>query len=70
MSDKLEFRILRMKDVMKVTGLSRSAIYQKVADDQFPKQIKLGERAAGWLSDEVIGWLNSQITMSRSEQGL
>jgi len=69
-SDKLEFRILRMKDVMKVTGLSRSAIYQKVSIGLFPKQIKLGERATGWLSDEVTGWLNQQITVSRANQGL
>lgn len=70
MNEKHECKILRMKDVVKVTGLSRSAIYQKVANNQFPKQIKLGARAAGWLFDEVIGWLNHQITASRVNQGL
>lgn len=70
MNDKLECRILRMKDVVKVTGLSRSAIYQKVSTGLFPRQIKLGERATGWLSHEVTGWLNQQITVSRANHGM
>lgn len=61
-------KIMRMKEVIKTTGLSRSAIYQKVSVGQFPQQIKLGERAVGWLDDEVSGWLKKQISMSRSGQ--
>ncbi len=63
-------KMIRMKGVIEATGLSRSAIYQKVAAGQFPKQVKLGERSVGWLVDEVVGWLNKQISMSRSEQRL
>lgn len=70
MSNQGGFKILRMKDVVQITGLSRSAIYQKVACNQFPKQIKLGARATGWLLDEVICWLNGQIAMSRAERGV
>lgn len=63
-------KVLRMKGVVEMTGLSRSAIYKKVADNQFPRQIKLGARASGWLLDEVTGWLNNQIAISRAEQSL
>lgn len=70
MNDKLECRILRMKDVVKVTGISRSGIYQKVSAGAFPRQIKLGERATGWLAHEVSNWLNQQITASRTNQGM
>jgi prophage regulatory protein len=70
MSNQSGVKILRMKDVVQITGLSRSAIYQKVACNQFPKQIKLGVRATGWLLDEVICWLNNQIAISRAKQGL
>ena len=63
-------KVLRMKGVMDMTGLSRSAIYKKVADNQFPRQIKLGARASGWLFDEVAGWLNNQVAISRPGQGL
>jgi prophage regulatory protein len=54
-----------MNDVIGFTGLSRSAIYQKIACNQFPKQISLGARAVGWLLDEVNGWVENQIKISR-----
>ena len=43
-------RILRIKTVLQMTGLSRSTLYRKVQRGEFPKQIKLSERCAGWRS--------------------
>lgn len=63
-------KIMRMKGVVELTGLSRSSIYQKIACNQFPKQVRLGARAVGWLHDEVNGWLDHQITVSRLGQEL
>jgi prophage regulatory protein len=53
-------KILRLKEVQDMTGLSRSAIYQLIARGQFPKQIKLSIRAAGWRSREVQEWIDSR----------
>jgi len=39
--------LLRRKSVESRTGLSRSAIYQKMANGHFPKPISLGPRAVG-----------------------
>jgi len=64
-NNKRGLKVLRAKDVVEMTGLSRSSIYQKVTCDQFPKQIKLGARAAGWIRDEVVDWLDHQIKISR-----
>jgi len=50
-------RILRMKDVLLKTGLSRSTIYNYIAAGNFPKQIKLGERAMGFYEHDVDTWL-------------
>ena len=36
-------RFLKLKEVMQKTALSRSAIYRKMNDDEFPKSINLGE---------------------------
>ncbi|MCZ2155763.1 MAG: AlpA family phage regulatory protein [Bryobacterales bacterium] len=55
-----------MGDVISQTGLSRSAIYQKIACNQFPKQVPLGARAVGWLLDEVNGWVEHQVKVSRA----
>ena len=57
--------ILRLKDVMQRIGLSRSTIYQRVSEGNFPKPISLGDRAIGWLESEVDGWLHRRIEQSR-----
>jgi prophage regulatory protein len=50
-------KILRLPQVCGLTGLGRSVIYQMEADLRFPKRIKLGTRAVGWLEQEVHAWL-------------
>ena len=60
--------ILRLRDVMARTGLSRSTIYQKMSEDEFPHSINLGERAIGFVSDEIDEWIQSRIDLSRSAQ--
>lgn len=53
--------ILRMPVVMERTGLSRSAIYQRIAQENFPRPIPLGRRAVGWLEADVEKWLERCI---------
>ena len=57
-----EDRFLRMPEVRSITALSRAHIYLLISKDEFPKQYKLGERAAGWLESEVLAWMNSKIS--------
>ena len=59
-------KILRRKQVEARTGLSRSTIYQRVADGNFPKPVNLGARAVGWIEAEVDTWLSAQVERSRS----
>jgi len=54
-------RFIRLNEVKKRTGLSRSSIYQFIANGKFPKQIKLGERAVAWTENEIQEWMDSQI---------
>ena len=42
-----------------MTGLSRATIYRKMRKGQFPKPLKLGDRAVRWRQSEVEGWLAS-----------
>ena len=49
-------KIYRLPDVMTLTGLSRSSIYLRISEQQFPKPIKLGRRAVGWPEDTIIAW--------------
>jgi len=52
--------ILRRRDVEARTGLSRSTIYAYIANGTFPKQVKLGPRAAGWYQSEIDEWIESR----------
>lgn len=57
--------VLRLPAVKSRTGLSRSSIYLRMAQGNFPKPINLGDRAVGWLEAEIDEWLQQQIKASR-----
>jgi len=62
--------ILRRKQVEARTGLSRSTIYLRIQEGTFPKPISLGERAVGWVENEIEAWLASRIENRDSAQGV
>jgi prophage regulatory protein len=59
--------VLRLPAVKARTGLARSTIYERIARNEFPAQVKLGARASGWLASEVDAWLAQRIAESRGE---
>jgi prophage regulatory protein len=58
--------ILRLPAVKARTGLSRSSIYQHVADGSFPRPVSLGARAVGWVESDIESWISRKITESRA----
>lgn len=48
--------ILRLPDVMRLTGLGRSTIYRLLAAGQFPSPVQLSVRAVGWRRSDVDHW--------------
>ncbi|WBU39889.1 AlpA family transcriptional regulator [Marinobacter alkaliphilus] len=54
-------RILRLRNVMKKTGLARSTIYKYIDAGTFPKPIDLGGRSVGWVDSEIDGWIADKI---------
>ena len=62
------------REVVERTGLSDTTIYAKLTrnpkrpadyDPTFPRPIRLGARAVGWLEHEIDGWLKSRIEQRR-----
>lgn len=49
--------MLRLPQVLERTGLSRSTTYAMISDGVFPKPIKLGKRAVGWIESDIAEWL-------------
>ena len=63
--------LIRLKQVIARTGLSKSTIYDKINpkslrhDPSFPKQITLGVGSVGWVVSEVDAWIGSRISLNR-----
>lgn len=58
--------LLRLPRVREITGLSRSSIYRLAQAGDFPRPIKLGQRASAWSAEEVQGWIAARVIASRS----
>lgn len=57
-------RILRLKDLIERTKLSRATLYTLMASDQtFPKKIKLTARSIGFLESEVNAWIEARVQL-------
>ena len=50
-------RIVRLPEVMQLTGLSKTVIYRRMKRSEFPGTVDLGGRAVGWRLRDVAGWL-------------
>ncbi len=59
--------MLRMKEVAKRTGLSKSTIYNKLDpasphhDPQFPTRVRLTKSTVAFLESEIEAWLEQKI---------
>lgn len=64
----MSLKLLRINQVLEITGLGRSTVYNYVAKKTFPEPIKLGQRSSAWIESEVNAWIESRIELSRGEQ--
>ena len=53
-------RLIRLKEVLGLTGLSRSTVYRKKRVGTFPESVQLGERVVAWWEAEVREWMASR----------
>ena len=59
--EELQMKILRLKEVLARTGLGRSSVYKFIAEGVFPKPVSLGDRAVGWVEEEIDSWIKERI---------
>ena len=53
-------RLLKRKEVETLVGLSRSAIYAAMARGNFPRPLRVGQRAVRWSEADIESWLASR----------
>lgn len=58
--------MLRLDEVMKITGLSRSTLYALIKRGEFPQQVPLGPRMVRWKSTDVDSWVAAKIAQAEA----
>ncbi|EDW2284004.1 TPA: AlpA family transcriptional regulator [Salmonella enterica] len=56
-----KFRLLRMSEVISLTGLPKSTIYLKIKNKEFPNQVPIGTRSVAWVEEEINDWIEKNI---------
>lgn len=69
MDIKYNQKLIRLPAVIERTGLPRSTIYRKIAQNLFPQQIRISERSVGWLESEINDWIEYKVQFSKNETG-
>lgn len=54
-------KLVRLPEVIERTSLSRSTIYEMMAQGRFPRPVKLNLRSNGWVEAEINDWLESRV---------
>ncbi|MGD9949326.1 MAG: helix-turn-helix transcriptional regulator [Desulfobulbus sp.] len=57
-------RFLRLGDVLERTALSRSTVYKKIQEGDFPPPVKVGLRASRWKETSVNQWINEKVNQT------
>ena len=60
--------LLRLSEVIELSGLSKSAIERMVRADSFPRPLRVGPRSTRWLERDVRHWLISQYDPAVSHE--
>lgn len=53
-------RIVRIGEVQKLTGLSRTTIWRYEKTGNFPARVPLGPSAVGWRLSEIEAWISAR----------
>lgn len=54
-------RLIKLKEVLHITGLSRSTVYRFMSAGGFPMKVELGGNSVAWVKSEVEEWISEKI---------
>jgi prophage regulatory protein len=58
--------LIRLKQVLARTGMSRSTIYSYMRDGRFPEPVSISTRCVAWIEAEVDRWISDRIATHRN----
>ena len=56
-------RLLRLPEVLRTTGLSRSTLYRQMQAGKFPEAVKISAHASGWAQSEIQDWIRKRMAL-------
>ncbi|MCQ9423421.1 AlpA family transcriptional regulator [Pseudomonas sp. LJDD11] len=65
MPDEIEF--IKLPEVLRLTGVGTTKLYDMVKTGVFPAQVKLGERSVAWIKAEVLEWNRDRVALARKQ---
>ena len=54
-------QFLRRQEVVRVTGIPTSTMYELIARGDFPRPVRLTPRLVGWDAEEILRWQKGRI---------
>ncbi len=66
--NKYRYRILRIRDVVSICGLSPTSLWRRERAGHFPKKIDLGGGSKGWLENEIYQWVEDRVAARDENQ--
>jgi prophage regulatory protein len=54
-------RLLRRSEVEDQVALKRSAIYELMSENKFPKPVRVAGRAVRWRQSDIAAWISEQV---------
>jgi prophage regulatory protein len=62
-SYRAPIRLLRLAQVLNVTGLGKTPIYELQAEGDFPMRVKITSHSVGWVEEDVQAWLARRVAL-------
>jgi prophage regulatory protein len=53
-------RLMRYPEVVKATGLSRTTIWRRVAQGEFPKRVQISDGVVGFYQKDIEAFIKSR----------
>jgi len=56
-NDRRYDRLIRLPEVLSRTGLSRTTIWRKMGNGQFPRSVQVSANIVAWYESDIAAWI-------------
>lgn len=60
-------RLIRVPEVLRRIGLSRTTMYELIKEGRFPDKITISSRSVAFVESEIDAWIEQTIQTSRKK---